>query len=29
MLNQVQTKEVLTRLGYSSVLSQYLKVSEN
>ena len=29
MLNSVLTKEMLARLGYPSVLSQYLKVCEN
>lgn len=29
MLNQVLTKELLTRLGYPSMLGQYLKVCEN
>ena len=29
MLNQVLTKEILTRLGYPSMLDQYLKVCEN
>ena len=29
MLNAVLSKEILARLGYPSMLSQYLKVSEN
>jgi hypothetical protein len=29
MLNPVLTKELLTKLGYSSMLDQYLKVCEN
>ena len=29
MLNQVLTKEILVKLGYPSMLSQYLKVCEN
>ena len=29
MLNRVLTKEVLTRLGYPSMLGQYLKICEN
>ena len=29
MLNPVLTKEILTKLGYPSMLDQYLKVCEN